>query len=81
MPLCEPDTFGYFRNKSSIFLRKAQFFWKVQGVFTEVEQQYVGQTKRKVSERLSGHRSSIKKHANTFIARHFNLPGHTVDDI
>ena len=22
-----------------------------------------------------------KKHANTFIARHFNLPGHTVDDI
>ena len=33
------------------------------------------------SERLSDHRSSIKKHANTFIARHFNLPGHTMDDI
>ena len=45
------------------------------------DQQYVGETKRKVSERLSGHRSSIRKHANTFIARHFNLPGHTVDDI
>ena len=50
------------------------------------DQQYVGETKRKVSERLSaGHRSSIKKHANTFIARHFNsdfnLPGHTMDDI
>ena len=45
------------------------------------DQQYVGQTKRKVSEPLSGHRSSIKKHANTFIARHFNLPGHTMDDI
>ena len=33
------------------------------------------------SERISGHCSSIKKHANTFIARHFNLPGHTMDDI
>ena len=41
----------------------------------------MGETKRKVSEQLSGHRSSIKKHANTFIARHFNLPGHTMDDI
>ena len=38
------------------------------------DQQYVGETKQKVSARLSGHRSSIKKHANTFIARHFNLP-------
>ena len=45
------------------------------------DQQYVGETKQKVSARLSGHRSSIKKHANTFIARHFNLPGHTMDDI
>ena len=45
------------------------------------DQQYVGETKIKVSERLSGHRSSIKKHANTFIAKHFNLPGHTMDDI
>ena len=44
-------------------------------------QQYVGETKRKVSEQLSGYRSSIKKHANTFIARHFNSPGHTMDDI
>ena len=45
------------------------------------DHQYVGETKRKVSERLSGHRSSIKKHANTFIARHFNLPGHSIEDI
>ena len=48
MPFCEPDTFGYFRKKFSIFLRKAQFFWKVvRGVFTEVEQQYVGETERR----------------------------------
>ena len=45
------------------------------------DRQYVGETKQKVSARLSGHRSAIKKHANTFIARHFNLPGHTMDDI
>ena len=48
---------------------------------TKCDHQYVGETKRKVSERLSGHRSSIKKHANTFIAKHFNLPGHSIDDI
>ena len=45
------------------------------------DHQYVGETKRKVSERLSGHRSSIKKHANTFIARHFNLPGHSIEHL
>ena len=45
------------------------------------DHQYVGETKRKVSERLLGHRSSIKKHANTFIAKHFNLTGHSIDDI
>ena len=45
------------------------------------DQQYLGETKQKGSARLSGHRFSIKKHANTFIARHFNLPGHTMDDI
>ena len=27
------------------------------------------------------HRSAIKKHANTFIAKHFNQPGHSVADI
>ena len=48
---------------------------------TKCDHQYVGETKKKVSERLSGHRSSIKKHANTFIAKHFNLPGHSIDDI
>ena len=45
------------------------------------DHQYVGETKGKVSERLSGYRSSIKKPANTFIARHFTLPDHTEKDI
>ena len=44
------------------------------------DHQYVGETKGKASERLSGHRSSIKKPANTFIARHFTLPSHSVKD-
>ena len=43
--------------------------------------QYVGETKQTLSKRLSGHRSSIKKRANTFIAKHFNLPDHSVNDI
>ena len=45
------------------------------------DHQQVGETKRKISEWLSGHRSSIRKLANTFIARHFSLPGHSLDDI
>ena len=46
------------------------------------DHQYIGETKRKISELLSGHRSSmIRKYGNTFIARHFNLPGHSMDDI
>ena len=47
----------------------------------ECDNQYVGETKQKLSKRLSGHRSAIKKHANTFIAKHFNQPGHSVADI
>ena len=36
---------------------------------------------KKLSKQLSGHRSAIKKHANTFIPKHFNQPGHSVADI
>ena len=45
------------------------------------DHQHVGETKRKISEWLSVHRSSIRKLANTFIARHFSLTGHSLDDI
>ena len=48
---------------------------------SKCDNQYVGETKQKLSKRLSGHRSAIKKHANTFIAKHFNQPGHSVADI
>ena len=48
---------------------------------SKCDNQYVGETKEKLSKRLSGHRSAIKKHANTFIAKLFNQPGHSVADI
>ena len=48
---------------------------------SKCDNQYVGETKQKLSKRLSGHRSAIKKHANKFIAKHFNQPGHSVADI
>ena len=48
---------------------------------SKCDNQYVGETEQKLSKRLSGHRSAIKKHANAFIAKHFNQPGHSVADI
>ena len=48
---------------------------------SKCDNQYVGETKEKLSKRLSGHRSAIKKHANTFIAKLLNQPGHSVADI
>ena len=48
---------------------------------SKCDHQYLGETKQKLSKRLSGHRSAIKKHANTFIAKHFNQPGYSVADI
>lgn len=40
--------------------------------------QYVGETSRCLSERLTDHRSNIKNKKKTPIAIHFNLPGHSV---
>lgn len=45
------------------------------------KKQYVGETQRKLSERLADHRSNIRTHKNTPIANHFNLPGHSVDNV
>jgi len=43
--------------------------------------QYVGETQRQLSHRLTDHRSNIALHKNTPIANHFNLPGHSVNNI
>ena len=42
---------------------------------------YVGQTSRKVKERLTNHRSDIKLQKNTPIAKHFNLPQHNMKHV
>ena len=41
-------------------------------------QQYVGETGRKLCERVCDHRSAILLRKNTPVARHFNLPNHNM---
>ena len=43
--------------------------------------QYVGETKRSFIVRLKEHRRDIIKQKDSPVAKHFNLPEHTVDDI
>ena len=47
--------------------------------------QYIGETKRHLHERFGEHRRSVQNHqqlANpTPVSEHFNLPGHSVNDI
>lgn len=45
------------------------------------KKQYVGQTQRKLSERLTDHRSNVLTRKNTPIGNHFNLPGHSIKNI
>lgn len=45
------------------------------------KQQYVGESSQPLSARMCGHRSAAKNQKNTPIAKHFTLPGHTIDDI
>lgn len=39
---------------------------------------YVGQTARKLKDRLNNHRSDIRLNKNTAVAKHFNEPGHSL---
>ena len=43
--------------------------------------QYVGETKRLLKTRLLEHCSDTKHKRDKPVARHFNQPGHSVDDI
>ena len=47
--------------------------------------QYIGETKRHLHERFGEHRRSVQNHqqlANpTPVSEHFNLPGHSVNEI
>jgi hypothetical protein len=42
---------------------------------------YVGQSGRKVRERLNNHRSDIKNNKNTAVSLHFNSPNHSITDL
>ena len=47
--------------------------------------QYIGETKRKLSERFGEHRGSILNHHQlsnpTPVSLHFNQPGHSINDV
>ena len=42
---------------------------------------YVGETGRSLRSRMNGHRSAIKKGAQSLLHRHFHQPNHSVDDM
>jgi len=42
---------------------------------------YVGETKRKLKDRLNNHQSDIKLNKNTSISLHFNDINHTTDNL
>ena len=44
--------------------------------------QYVGMTKNALQKRFTSHRSDIKnKKKTSSVAKHFNLPGHSMEDL
>ena len=48
---------------------------------TKCNKQYVGETNRKLKERLQDHKSNIKTFKQTPIAIHFNLPEHNINNL
>ena len=43
--------------------------------------QYVGMTKNALQKRFTSHRCDIKNKKKTSVAKHFNLPGHSKEDL
>ena len=59
---------------------------KTKGVVYLIEcskrgKQYVGMTKNPLQKRFTSHRSDIKNKKETSVAEHFNLPGHSMEDL
>ena len=48
---------------------------------TQCQQQYVGETSRSLETRLVEHCADARYDRNTPVARHFNLPGHSADNM
>ena len=56
----------------------------VYGLFCDKDncnQIYIGKTERKLKERLSEHKSSVRKKEKNVVGVHFNGPGHSVDNL
>ena len=43
--------------------------------------QYVGETSRELRHRLTDHRHCIRAHVPTPVGKHFNLPGHKLENL
>lgn len=71
---------------SRVFTVKGQISCKTTNLIylitcTACRQQYVGETGRKLTDRLCDHRSAILLRKNTPIAHHFNLPNHSINNL
>ena len=56
----------------------------VYGIFCDksnCKQCYIGETQRKLKERLSEHKNSVRKNEKNVIGVHFNGPGHSVENL
>ncbi len=47
----------------------------------QCNRQYVGETSRKLAQRLTDHLSRIRTHKRTAVAIHFNSPNHSIHDL
>jgi hypothetical protein len=56
----------------------------VYGLFCDKEncrQLYIGKTERKLKERLSEHKTSVRNNQKNVVGQHFNGPGHSLDNL
>ena len=42
---------------------------------------YIGETSNSIRQRINGHMSNIKCNRNKLVAKHFNKPDHTLDNL
>jgi len=79
-PLCKCCAHISFPNHSKITLNSSMDCNSNNIIYliscTKCKLNYIGQTKRKLKDRLNGHRTNIKHKRNTAIAIHFNNTNH-----
>jgi hypothetical protein len=75
------DTFKWKINKS-VTCEDYNVVYMIECTKDNCKQKYVGETERKFKERLSDHKRYINNNnLQQPIGRHFNLPGHSIDDM